>query len=118
MKMKALTMCCVLMLLAARAGAQTLNTRTRSSLLFTPFPEIAASAKPSTPPFLQSSRRPVLVVTTQSAEARIVTDCPMPVHRPDTTRLEPMRVAKPSPNVSYSMPRAELKCPNPLDQAK
>jgi hypothetical protein len=118
MKMKALTMCCALMLLAAKFGAQTLNTHNRSSLLFTPFPEISASARTSTPPFLQSGRRPFLIITTQSAEARIVKDCPMPVHRPDTTRLEPMRVAKPSPNVSYSMPRAELKCPDPLDQAK
>lgn len=118
MTMKALTMCCALVLLAAKGGAQTLNTHTRSSLLFTPFPEIAASAKTPTPPVLQSSRRPFLIVSTQRTDTRVVKDCPMPVHRPDTTRLEPMRVAKPSPNVSYSMPRAELKCPNPLDQAK
>jgi hypothetical protein len=45
-------------------------------------------------------------------------ECPMPVHRPDTSRLEQMRVARPSPAVTYSMPRVELKCRNPLDRAK
>jgi hypothetical protein len=118
MTMKALTMCCALVLLAAKAGAQTLSTQTRSSLLFTPFPEIAASATSSTQRVPQSSRRPLPAISTQRTDTRVVKDCPMPVHRPDTTRLEPMRVAKPSPNVSYSMPSAELKCPNPLDQAK
>jgi hypothetical protein len=45
-------------------------------------------------------------------------ECPMPVHRPDTTRLEKMRVARPSPTIVYSMPTPDPHCPNPLDRAK
>src|SRR5687768_14941403 len=44
-----------------------------------------------------------------------VKTCPMPVQRPDTSRLERLPVARPSPNVSLPIQRMELRCPNPLD---
>src|SRR5687768_6631217 len=44
-----------------------------------------------------------------------VKTCPMPVQRPDTSRLERPPVARPSPNVSFPIQRIELRCPNPLD---
>jgi hypothetical protein len=44
-----------------------------------------------------------------------VKNCPMPVQRPDTSRLERLPVARPSRNVSFPMQRLELRCPNPLD---
>ena len=54
----------------------------------------------------------------QDATDSVLKDCPMPVQRPDTSQLERMRVAKPSPDISYLMPRPALKCRNFLDRGK
>lgn len=102
----------------ARASAQAAITSPRNTLLFAPSVETTASAKQSTPRFLQSAHEAASVHPLRGAAAPFPRDCPMPVHRPDTSALERMRVARPSPSVSYSMPRVELKCFNPLDQPR
>jgi len=83
-----------------------------------PFLDSAASATQSTARFLEALQELLALQPTPKAATPVRKACPMPVHRPDTSRLERMRVARPSPSVAYPMPRAELKCDNPLDTAK
>jgi len=115
---KYLTIGLALMALAAKGRAQGLTAPAPSGLLLTPSQDITTSAKNSPPLFLRSIQETKPVRSGQSVVASPMKECPMPVHRPDISRLERMPVAQPSPNVTYSMSRVELKCPNPLDLAK
>lgn len=115
---KYLTMILAVALLAAISNAQGVNAAPPSSLLFAPPVNISASDKESTPLFIRSIQEAAPPRSEQTDTASRLKECPMPVHRPDTSGLEQMRVARPSPSVGYSMPSTELKCPNPLDPAK
>jgi hypothetical protein len=113
-----ITMTLTVAFFTAKASAQTPITSPRSNLLFAPSAEVSASAEQSTAPFLQTVLNATPIQRPRNGTASIRKDCPMPIHRPDTSRTERMPVAQPSPSVNYSMPRAELKCFNPLDQSK
>lgn len=80
--------------------------------------DINISAKQSIPAFLEPVRQADRLQSTQRGAATTLKECPMPVHRPDTSHLERMGVAQPPAYLTYSMPRADLKCFNPLDQPK
>ena len=104
--------------LAANTNAQSpLASPRPSSLQAIPPADLSLGTQP-TPQFLQAIQEPRLTKPDQNAVASIPNCGPMPVHRPDTSRLEKMRVARPPSGISYSMPRADLKCFNPLDPAK
>jgi hypothetical protein len=118
MPAKYLTMILVVAVLAAKSNAQGVNATLSGSLLFGPPVIVSAPEKLSTPLSVRPIPQPAPVRAEQTNAASRLKECPMPVHRPDTSALEQMRVARPSPGVSYSMPRVELKCPNPLDPAK
>ena len=103
----------------AKGSAQTLSTAPRTvSLPAVSSVDIRVWETPPTPLFLQTIEERPLTPWPKAKPLPPRNDCPMPVHRPDTTRLEQMRVYRPSPSVGYPMPRAELKCFNPLDPAK
>ena len=103
---------------AAKTNAQNpLASPRGSSFPAIPSVDLSLDRQP-TPLFLQAIQERRLTRPDQNAAASSPNECPMPVHRPDTSRLEKMRVARPSPSISYSMPRADLKCFNPLDPAK
>lgn len=115
---KCLMMSVAIVALAAKTNAQNpVASQHRSSLPAIPPADLSLGAQP-TPLFLQSIQEPRLTRPDQNAAAPAPSECRMPVHRPDTSRLERMRVARPSPSIGYSMPRADLKCFNPLDPAK
>jgi hypothetical protein len=118
MPAKYLTMILAVAVFAAKSGAQEVHAILPGSLLFGPPVSISAPAKVSTPLSVRPIPQPAPVRAEQTNAASRLKECPMPVHRPDTSALEQMRVTRPSPGVSYSMPRVELKCPNPLDPAK
>lgn len=48
----------------------------------------------------------------------VVKQCPMPVQRPDASRLIQMPNIGLSPGAIHPMPRLELNCPNPLDPGR
>lgn len=103
----------------ATGSAQTLSTAPRgASLPAVPSVDLRAWETQPTPLFLQAIKERAVTRPAQNAANAAPKDCPMPVHRPDTSRLERMRVYRPSPSVGYPMPRAELRCFNPLDPAK
>jgi hypothetical protein len=104
------------LLCSSAAAAQSPATLSSSA---SPFPAPSARsplARQSTPEFLEAEQN--TAIARQQQTPSTAKDCPMPVHRPDTSRLERMGVAAPPQNVSYSMPRADLKCVNPLDRSK
>ena len=103
---------------AAKTNAQNpLVSLRRSNLPAIPPADLSLGTQP-TPLFLQAIQELRLTRPDQNGVAPAPSECRMPVHRPDTTRLEKMRAAQPSPSISYSMPRADLKCFNPLGPAK
>ena len=115
---KYLIMSVAIAALAAKTDAQnTLTSPRRSSLRAFPPADLSLGTQP-TPLFLQAIQEPKLTRPDQNAAASLPNCGPMPVYRPDTSRLEKMLVARPSPSISYSMPRADRKCFNPLDPAK
>ena len=115
-----LTTCFALLALAAEGKAQGPYTLTRRlvAVQVVPVLDPGAPLKAEPPLFLRSMGEPKSAEVGQKPVPSPLKECPMPVHRPDTSRLERMRVARPSPDVSYSMPRIELRCPNPLDPQK
>ena len=106
-----------IVLVASAASAQVADSSYRSPLLFGPM-------RPATGPESDSISATIGYINKLEADARGrqaasgQKECPMPVHRPDTTKLEKMRVARPSPTIVYSMPTPDPHCPNPLDRAK
>lgn len=118
MLVKCLLLCLAIVAFASSASAQELNPSFQSSLLFTPVRQLSQLEKTPPPPFLQSMHEIGSSQAGQPSATLSEKVCPMPVYRPDTTRLEKMKIALPSPAVVYSMPRAELRCPNPLDAGK
>jgi hypothetical protein len=112
---RCLTTCFALLALAAEGKAQSPNTSPRP---FVPVQDPGAPLKAEAPLFLRSMGESKSADSGQQPASSPLKECPMPVHRPDTSRLERMRVARPSPDVSYSMPRIELRCLNPLDPQK
>ena len=105
-------------LVASAANAQVADSSYRSPLLFGPM-------RPATGPESDSIAATIGYIHRLEADARSrqaapagQKECPMPVHRSDTTKLEKMRVARPSPTIVYSMPTPDPHCPNPLDRAK
>jgi hypothetical protein len=104
--------------IATGANAQSPTSSAKAITPLVPRADMTASTIQSIPAFLESIQKSEGVQQAQRATVATARDCPMPVHHPDTSRLERMRVAQPSSNVSYSMPRAELKCFNPLDTSK
>jgi hypothetical protein len=104
--------------LASTAGAQGVITAPRSGLLFTPWTDVAVGAKDPAPFPLRSDEEAARVQRVPKATTLAQMDCPMPVHHPDTLVVDRLTVGKPPANVSYSMPRADVKCFNPLDRAK
>jgi hypothetical protein len=104
--------------IAAKANAQTAHSSGQNDLLFAPSANMNVSATQSIPSFLEPTQPADRLQRIERRSPTTPKECPMPVHRPDTSRLERMRVSQPAPSVSYSMPRADLKCFNPLDQAK
>jgi hypothetical protein len=100
------------------ANAQTPLSCSQKNLLFVPSTEASVASKQSYSPFLESVQASERFQPVQRGTAATQKECPMPVHRRDTSRLERMRVARPSPSASYPMPVAERKCFNPLDQPK
>jgi hypothetical protein len=106
-------------LAASAANAQLPDSSSRSRLLFGPM------GGPASGPAKDSVAATIDYIHKLEADARVrqaapagQKECPMPVHRADTTQLEKMRVAQPSPTIVYSMPTPDLHCPNPLDRAK
>jgi hypothetical protein len=101
---------------AGMVGAQNPTASPQSNPIFTSSVDILTPTQQGKLLVLQSHRvvEPIQPGTTAS----VAKECPMPVHRPDTSGLERMQVERPSPNVSYSMPTAEVRCPNPLDRTK
>ncbi len=112
--------CLAAMALAgSAANAQVADSSSRSALLFGPM------VGPSTGWAKDSVAATIDYIHKLEADARVrqaapgsQKECPMPVHRADTTQLEKMRVARPSPTIVYAMPASDPHCPNPLDRAK
>ena len=102
----------------AKGSAQTLSTPRGASPPAVPTVDIRAWETQLTPLYLEAIKERQLTSWPKAQPLPPRKECPMPVHRPDTARLEQMRVYQPSPSVGYPMPRADLKCFNPLDPAK
>lgn len=101
--------------LAAKGGAQGLNVSRPADFVLTPSDGVTAETNP--PLFLRSINEAERARQRQGV-ARGVKECPMPVHRPDTSRLIRMPNVHLSPSVTDLMPRFELNCPNPLDPGR
>ena len=115
-----LTTCFALLALAAEGKAQSPNTSPRRfvPVQVVPVQDPGAPLKAEAPLFLRSMGESKSADSGQKPATSPLKECPMPVHRPDTSRLERMRVARPSSGVSYSMPHIALRCLNPLDPQK
>ena len=114
--------CLVFSLMFAGLGVNAASQRPFSPSRNTPSPNLAGDTltlgNQPVPLFLKSIEERTGTSLKQNATDSVLKDCPMPVQRPDTSQLERMRVAKPSADISYSMPRPALKCHNPLDRGK
>jgi hypothetical protein len=108
-----------IVLVASAANAQVADSSSRSGFLFGPMVGPASGwAKDSVVATIEYVHKLEAQVRARQAAPPGQKECPMPVHRADTTRLEKMRVARPSPTIVYSMPTPDPHCPNPLDPAK
>jgi hypothetical protein len=105
-------------MVAPAARAQLADSSSRSGLLFGPMGPATGAESASLAATIDYIHRLEAGARAPQAPAPGQKQCPMPVHRPDTTRLEKMRVARPSPTIVYSMPTPDPHCPNPLDRAK
>jgi hypothetical protein len=105
-------------LMASAASAQTADSSSRNGLLFGPPASATGPANGSVAATIEYIHRLEAAAQAKLAAPPGQKECPMPVHRPDTTQLEKMRVARPSPMITYSMPASDPHCPNPLDPAK
>lgn len=105
-------------LLASVANAQVADSSLRSRLLFGPMGPASGSAKDSVAATIEYIHKLEAEARAWQAAPAGQKECPMPVHRVDTTQLEKMRVARPSPGIVYSMPTPDPHCPNPLDREK
>jgi hypothetical protein len=105
-------------LMASGASAQVTDSSSRNGLLFGPPATATGPANSSVASTIEYIHKLEAAAQARLAVPASQKECPMPVHRPDTTRLEKMRVAKPSPTIAYSMPTPDPHCPNPLDPAK
>ena len=103
---------------AAAANAQAADSSSRSSLLFGPMGSANGPESASVAATIEYIHKLEAEARARDAAPAGQKDCPMPVHRADTTQLERMRVARPSPKIVYSMPTPDPHCPNPLDRAK
>ena len=106
-------------LVASAANAQVADSSSRSGLLFGPMVGPTSGwAKDSVAATIEYIQKLEAEARTRQTAPAGQKECPMPVHRTDTTQLEKMRVARPSPTIVYSMPTPDPHCPNPLDRAK
>jgi hypothetical protein len=106
-------------LMASAANAQVAGSSSRSGLLFGPTVGPSSGwAKDSVGATIEYIHKLEAEARTRQSAPAGQKECPMPVHRADTTQLEKMRVARPSPMITYSMPASDPHCPNPLDRAK
>lgn len=101
--------------LAAKSGAQGVNPSRPADFVFTPSAEITAET--NTPLFLRSIKDAERGRQRQGVTVSGVKECPMPVQRPDTSRLIRMPNIHLSPGITH-MPRFDLNCPNPLDPGR
>lgn len=106
-------------LIGSAAKAQVADSPSRSGFLFGPMVGPASGwAKDSVAATIEYIHKLEAEARTRQSAPAGQKECPMPVHRSDTTQLEKMRVARPSPMITYSMPASDPHCPNPLDPAK
>lgn len=106
-------------LISSAANAQVADSSSLNGLLFGPMRGPASGwAKDSVTATIDYIHKLEAEARMRQAAHVGQKECPMPVHRADTTRLEKMRVARPSPTIVYSMPTPDPHCPNPLDRAK
>jgi len=106
-------------LIGSAANAQVADPSSRSGLLFGPMMGPASGwAKDSAAATIEYIHKLEAEARTRQAAPAGQKECPMPVHRGDTTQLEKMRVSRPSPTIVYTMPTSDPHCPNPLDRAK
>ena len=105
-------------LMASAASAQVADSSSRNGLLFGPPASATGPANSSVAATIKYIHKLEAAAQARLAAPAGQKECPMPVHRPDTTQLEKMRVARPSPTIVYSMPTPDPHCPNPLDPAK
>jgi hypothetical protein len=112
--------CLAAMALAgSAANAQVADSSSRSALLFGPMVGPSTGwAKDSVAATIEYIQKLEAAALTRQGAPAGQKECPMPVHRADTTQLEKMRVARPSPTIVYTMPTPDPHCPNPLDRAK
>lgn len=100
---------------AIDAGAQESEESKREGA--SPSPNIDSPTQPANPVYADPLYKALLEKAALPSRQTPAGEkmCPMPVQRPDTSKLERLPVARPSPNVSFPMQRLELRCPNPLD---
>ena len=112
-------LCLVAISLAgSAANAQVADSPPRNGLLFGPSETATGPANLSVAATIDYIHKLEAVARSGQAAALAQKECPMPVHRADTATLEKMRVARPAPTTVYSMPTADMHCPNPLDREK
>jgi hypothetical protein len=104
--------------MASAANAQVADSSSRNGLLFGPPANATGPANGSVAATIEYIHRLEAAAQARLAAPPGQKECPMPVHRSDTTQLEKMRVARPSPMITYSMPASDPHCPNPLDREK
>jgi hypothetical protein len=106
-------------LMASAANAQVADSSSRSGFLFGPMVGPSSGwAKGSVGATIEYIHKLEAEARARQSAPAGQKECPMPVHRADTTQLEKMRVVRPSPTIVYSMPTPDPHCPNPLDHAK
>lgn len=105
-------------LIASGADAQVTNSSPPSGLRFGPSATANGPADASVTATIEYIHRLGAEALARKAAPAGQKECPMPVHRPDTAKLEKMGVARPSPTIVYSMSTTHLNCPNPLDREK
>ena len=105
-------------LVAHAANAQVADSSSRNSFPFGPPATATGPANSSVAATIEYLHRLEAEARARQAAPVGQKECPMPVHRPDTAKLEKMRVARPSPTIVYSMPTPDPHCPNPLDREK
>lgn len=105
-------------LIASVASGQVADSSSRNGILFGPPASGTGPANGSVAATIEYIHKLEAEARARQAAPAGQKECPMPVHRGDTTRLEKMRVARPSPAIVYSMPTADPHCPNPLDRDK
>ena len=114
-----LILCLAAIALVASAASAQVADSPRSGLLFGPMGGPTSGwAKDSVAATIEYIHKLEAEARARQAAPAGQKECPMPVHRPDTTQLEKMRVARPSPGIVYSMPTPDPHCPNPLDRTK